>query len=109
MSKKNIRFTKNRKISTAKFEKQDGVNVKCHLGNETVNGLGAGDTFYIHDFIDREKADQVFKNLVREIDFIPMFNLSADLDNAIPIPRLVSAQTSKNGDGEAMYLSLIHI
>jgi len=103
MSKQKNRFTKNKRISTRKFEKRVGTNIQCHLGNESVNSLGAGDTFYIHDFIGRDEANQIFQNLVREIDFVPMFNLSAALDNAIPIPRLVSAQTSKNGDGEAMY------
>ena len=103
MLKQKTKFAKNKKISTKKFETKTGINIQCHLGNESVTGLGAGDTFYIHDFIDRVEADQIFKNLVREIDFVPMFNLSAAMDNAIPIPRLVSAQTSKNGDGEAMY------
>ncbi|QKF94361.1 2OG-Fe(II) oxygenase superfamily protein [Fadolivirus algeromassiliense] len=60
-------------------------------GRKDINKIGAGDSYYIANFIKSEKTD-LFKNLLNEVQFEQMFNISPNKD-VYPLPRLVSAQT----------------
>jgi alkylated DNA repair dioxygenase AlkB len=81
-------------------------------GNQETKNIGSGDSFYIPNFIESEKErDQFFMNILNEADFDLMFNFPPythpDLVNskelAIPIPRLVIAQTNKTFQKSPIY------
>jgi alkylated DNA repair dioxygenase AlkB len=63
-------------------------------GKSDVNKLASGDSYYIKDFVkSRTEKDEIFKKLLKEVEFEQMFNVSPK--NAVyPIPRLVAAQTT---------------
>lgn len=80
-----------------------GKNVRFYDGSASTDDLGAGDSFYIHDFIDESQADDLFRQILNEVDFVQMFNVSASREQVFPIPRMVSAQTSKECESSALY------
>ena len=80
-----------------------GKNIRYYDGLESVEGLGAGDSFYVHDFIAAPQADELFRKILCEVDFVQMFNVSASKEQVFPIPRMVSAQTSKDSEASALY------
>jgi alkylated DNA repair dioxygenase AlkB len=75
-----------------------GKYIRYYDGQSSAFELAAGDTYYLHGFIDEAEARELFFALLREVDFVQMFNVSASNDEVAPIPRLVSAQT-----GSAIY------
>lgn len=96
------------KISNRVYKLKDaptkvGKNIRYYDGLESVKDLGAGDSFYLHDFIDRSRADELFGKILCEVDFVQMFNVSASREQVFPIPRMVSAQTSKDCETSALY------
>lgn len=61
-----IYTSKTRRRDTRRFEEYDGLR--------DVGKLGAGDSFYMARFIkSRKEADDMFKRLLTEVDFVPMF------------------------------------
>tara|TARA_R110002111_G_scaffold39395_2_gene74346 strand:- start:646 stop:1503 length:858 start_codon:yes stop_codon:yes gene_type:complete len=87
---------------TNKRVKQDDKNI--HNGRKDILKLGAGDSFYIANFIkSKHKKDEIFKNLLKEIDFVQMVSFTNNWTEVTPIPRMVGAQTSKTSDSSAIY------
>jgi alkylated DNA repair dioxygenase AlkB len=80
-------------------------------GRRDVQKLGSGDSFYISKFIkSRAERDQIFQNLLSEVKFVQMYQFWKDKEqngedkgNVEPIPRMVSAQTTKNKDVSPIY------
>jgi len=67
-------------------------------GNKDIPKLAAGDSFYIADFLKKER-NEIFDKLMKEVKFVQMFQISPDADAASPIPRLVTAQAGCNESG----------
>jgi len=65
-------------------------------GNKDIPKLAAGDSFYIADFLKKER-NEIFDKLMKEVKFVQMFQISEDA--ADPIPRLVTAQAGSNESG----------
>jgi alkylated DNA repair dioxygenase AlkB len=80
-----------------------GKYIRYYDGQTSAFELAAGDTYYLHGFIDEAEARELFRALLREVDFVQMFNVSGSNDQVAPIPRLVSAQTTTTDAGCALY------
>lgn len=73
-------------------------------GKKDVSKLGAGDSFYISNFIKgRRECDKIFTQLLNEVDFVQMFYFKSDSSEVEPIPRMVGGQTCKTSDSSAIY------
>jgi alkylated DNA repair dioxygenase AlkB len=59
-------------------------------GKKDVNTFGAGDSFYIANFLKKER-NVLFTKIMTEVEFAQMFNIGQETAEAIP--RLVSAQS----------------
>lgn len=95
--------SENRPISFDPTQKtKAGDHVEYYDGRKSLSNLGAGDSFYIADFVKSgtEKA-QIFKDLLNEVEFEQMFNF---LKNQVePIPRMIAAQTDKESNETPIY------
>lgn len=67
-------------------------------GKNDIAKFGAGDSYYIADFLKKERND-IFDKLMEETKFTQMFNISKN--SAEPIPRLVTAQSTRTDSGES--------
>jgi alkylated DNA repair dioxygenase AlkB len=97
------RHQDNRRVKYNKDKKtQQGKHVDFYNGKKAVHNLGAGDTFYIPDFVkSRTKQREIFQQLLGEVEFQQMFNF---LNNHVEaIPRLIAAQTDKANPKSAIY------
>jgi alkylated DNA repair dioxygenase AlkB len=65
-------------------------------GTKDISKLGAGDSFYISNFLKKER-NEIFEKLMKEAKFVQMFQITED--TATPIPRLVTAQAGHNESG----------
>jgi len=65
-------------------------------GKKDVAKLGAGDSYYIADFLKKERKE-IFDKIMEEVKFKQMFNISKE--NVSPIPRLVTAQSDREDFG----------
>jgi len=65
-------------------------------GKKDIQKLGANDSFYIADFLKKER-NEIFDKLMKEVNFVQMFQITED--TATPIPRLVTAQAGCDKSG----------
>ena len=93
----------NRRIKANHNKTQIGKNISFFDGTKKITKFGAGDSFYIHNFIKRTESRAIFEKLLHEVEFVQMFNLGIKKEVALPIPRMVSAQTCKSGDVSPIY------
>lgn len=70
-------------------------------GKKDVNKIGAGDSYYIANFLKKDRH-AIFEKIMNEVEFTQMFNIGADTAQAIP--RLVTAQS----DHETLNESVIY-
>lgn len=76
--------------------------MKDHDGLKSISRIAAADSFYIHDFVKKNKdKDRIFHNLLQEVEFKQMFYFGKNGPD--PIPRMVSAQTTKSNDVFPIY------
>lgn len=80
-----------------------GKYIRDYDGQTPVSELGAGDTYYLPGIVGEAEAREMFRALLQEVEFVQMFNVSGKTDKVAPIPRLVSAQTSTEGDASPVY------
>ena len=83
---KRVVFDPNRKSQSG------GKNEEYYDGMRNVNSIGAGDSFYVRNFIKSSKLrDDMFGQLLDQVPFEQMFNFYNGVVE--PIPRLVAAET----------------
>ncbi|MEZ4448267.1 MAG: alpha-ketoglutarate-dependent dioxygenase AlkB [Nannocystaceae bacterium] len=80
-----------------------GKYIREYDGHARAEALGAGDSFYLPGFLDEAEAPAMLRALLREVDFVQMFNVSARTDLVAPIPRLVSAQAAVSAESAPIY------
>lgn len=91
-------------IGEVESMQSDSKHHQYFNGKRSVHNLGAGDSFYVPNFIaGRYTQDVMFGNLLEEVQFVQMFNFDKQAKRVYPIPRMVSAQTTKQGDATAIY------
>lgn len=78
------------------------TNSEVYDGSKHLCNLGAGDIEYIPNFIKGAHVkEEIFKNMLTEVDFKQMFNFSnSDIEE---IPRMISAQTDKTTHKSLIY------
>lgn len=92
----------NRRVRTAPVKTKKGNHIDEFDGKRSLENLGTGDSFYIHNFLKKDR-DEIFRKILHEIDFVPMFSFMENWTKVLPIPRLVSAQTCKDSKTSAIY------
>ena len=77
-----------------------GKNIDHFDGLRSIKNLGAGDSYYIPNFISAKERDEIFAALLKEVEFEQMFYFRPNCKNkkVDPIPRLVTAQTNKDNE-----------
>ena len=86
------------KYDSSTSSKQSKFN-EYYDGKKELHNLGAGEMFYIPDFIkSRKQKDMMYQKLLNEIQFKQMFNLTPSSDKVETLPRLLIAQTDKSDD-----------
>lgn len=98
------RRIKNYRFSLDKTKNKKNQHKRIFDGKTRVEGIGAGDTFYIPNvFKSKREKDEIFSKLLEEIDFVQMFSYDGQKNDVEPICRMVSAQTSKDGKVSPIY------
>mmetsp|Transcript_55064 Transcript_55064/g.49566 ORF Transcript_55064/g.49566 Transcript_55064/m.49566 type:complete len:337 (-) Transcript_55064:193-1203(-) len=96
------RSTENRRCNSNGDKKTFvGKNIDHFDGLRSIKNIGAGDSYYIPNFIScANQRDEIFSKLLKEVEFEQMFNFTPNCKNkkVAPIPRLVTAQTNKDND-----------
>eukprot|EP01083_Nonionella_stella_P191519 708793_1 len=94
------RSTENKRCEfNSNLKSSIGKNIDHFDGLRSIKNLGAGDSYYISNFIKSKKEkSELFSKLLSEIEFEQMFNFTPNCSNnkVLPIPRLVTGQTYKN-------------
>ena len=94
------RTTENKRCHLNEGKKTSiGKNIDHFDGLKNIKNLGAGDSYYIANFIkSKQEKDELFSSLLKEVEFEQMFNFTPNRKNkkVEPIPRLVTAQTNKD-------------
>jgi alkylated DNA repair dioxygenase AlkB len=97
------RSTPNKRVNKVARTKK-GNHISEYDGKREIQKLGAGDSFYIPNFIkNRQEREEIFRKILNEIDFVPMFSFMENWTKVLPIPRMVSAQTCKDNKTSAIY------
>lgn len=93
------------------YLRKSGGNVEFYDGFQCINNLGAGDSYYIPNFIkDDKEKERIMSKLLEEVKFEQMFSFvkknrgrgnkgnkgNNEKRELEPIPRLVKAQTDKD-------------